>query len=70
LNKDEQRMIADFNALIIWLAMPAIIVVAVWAGYSYRKRRLDFSAHVSDAHDFLEDLGAVTCSPFALPIKS
>jgi diguanylate cyclase len=58
LNKDEQRMIADFNALIIWLAMPAIIVVAVWAGYSYRKRRLDFSAHVSDAHDFLEDLGA------------
>jgi len=33
-------MIANFNNLIIWLAMPAIIALAVWAGYSYKKRSL------------------------------
>ncbi len=33
-------MIANFNTLILWLAMPAIIVLAVWAGYSFKKRSM------------------------------
>lgn len=36
-------MIANFNTLIIWLAMPTIIILAVWAGYNYKKRSI--SAH-------------------------
>jgi diguanylate cyclase (GGDEF)-like protein len=45
-------MIADFNTLILWLAMPAIIAIAVWAGYNFRKRSL----HQQYTRFSLEDL--------------
>lgn len=50
-------MIADFNTLIIWLAMPAIIVVAVWAGYSYKKRSMQIDERAFDHHGLLEEFG-------------
>lgn len=48
-------MIANFNTLIIWLAMPAIIALAVWSGYSFKKRSLQSDAQ--NSRFALEDLG-------------
>ncbi|PKO26331.1 MAG: hypothetical protein CVU35_00255 [Betaproteobacteria bacterium HGW-Betaproteobacteria-8] len=50
-------MIANFNTLIVWLAMPAIIVLAVWAGYSYKKRSISVYGHPNGNQHSLEDLG-------------
>lgn len=47
-------MIANFNTLTLWLAMPAIVALAVWVGYSLKKRNLHQDAH--SARLSLEDL--------------
>jgi diguanylate cyclase len=48
-------MIADFNTLIAWLAMPAIIAIAVWAGYSYKKRSMQIDDRAANHHGLLEE---------------
>lgn len=50
-------MIAEFNTLIIWLAMPAIIAIAVWAGYSYKKRSMFIDERTSSHRSLLEEFG-------------
>lgn len=50
-------MIADFNTLIVWLAMPAIIAIAVWAGYSYKKRSMQIDERAANHHSLLEEFG-------------
>lgn len=51
-------MIADFNTLIVWLAMPAIIAIAVWAGYSYKKRSMHLDERAANHHSLLEEFGS------------
>lgn len=49
-------MIANFNNLIIWLAMPAIVALAAWSGYSYKKRCQQNNSQ--NSRFALEDLGS------------
>lgn len=51
-------MTADFNYLIVWLAMPAIIAIAVWAGYNYRKRSSHTEERTTHHHSILDEFGA------------
>ncbi|PKO54882.1 MAG: hypothetical protein CVU26_00390, partial [Betaproteobacteria bacterium HGW-Betaproteobacteria-2] len=48
-------MIANFNTLIIWLAMPAIVALAAWSGYSFKKRSQQNDSQ--NSRFALEDLG-------------
>jgi diguanylate cyclase (GGDEF)-like protein len=50
-------MIADSNTLTLWLAMPAIVALAVWAGYSYKKRSMPLHDRMLGEHRSQEELG-------------
>ena len=50
-------MIANFNTLVIWLAMPAIVIMAIWAGYNFKKRHTSLRDGMLSDHRSMEELG-------------